>query len=405
MLGLPRFTENMPLTREQLATRLRELREKLGFTQAQVAQALSVHRPAISELEAGRRSVTSEELYRLSQLFATSVSTILADPVPTAADVEGILFRRDGAESPAARASVLRFIQRRRDEKELEALLGIVSEATTRRTYTPPLPRTKIEAIAQGTSIAEEERQRLGLGSQPIRNPVEILAQQGVRIGPIESLEAGAIDGLYFETDDLGACVGICVRDHDWTGARAAFTAAHECAHWLLRDVQVEFFSFAPAGDDLVESRANAFAAAFLMPREGLTQYFVDAGLLRNGTISHLSPGDLVRAMDYFGVSRTALLFRLVNLQIIRSALASSLEDFSIRATAKALQMEFRSRGPISARLPQLAVHAWRSGHIGASRAAELCDLDLSTFKEVVHSIGEDSSAYDGLPLADASAV
>jgi Zn-dependent peptidase ImmA (M78 family) len=263
---------------------------------------------------------------------------------------------------------------------------------------------SKRDAISQGTDVAGQERQRLGLGNQPIRNPLELLEQQGVRIGPVAPLEQDGVDGLYFESDALGACVGVYVRQSDLTGARAAFTAAHEYAHWLLQDIAAEFFTLQQT-DDLLEVRANAFAAAFLMPEDGLRRYFADAGLLvGTSAIGHLSPGDVIRAMDHFGVSRRALLYRLINLNLIRQALADELATFPVETTARALQIRFATRGNAGTRLPQLAVHAWRLGHISASRAADLCDMDLASFKDWTHEIGEEQDPYDGLPLVGASA-
>lgn len=57
-----------------LPVRLRAAREESGLTQKCVADRLGLHRPAISEMEAGRRKVTSEELVIMAQLYGVSVS-------------------------------------------------------------------------------------------------------------------------------------------------------------------------------------------------------------------------------------------------------------------------------------------------------------------------------------------
>jgi transcriptional regulator with XRE-family HTH domain len=67
----------MSKAKRQLARRLRAAREKRGLTQTTVAKALGLHRPAISEIEAGRRSVDSEELSELSLLYGVSLSDLL----------------------------------------------------------------------------------------------------------------------------------------------------------------------------------------------------------------------------------------------------------------------------------------------------------------------------------------
>jgi transcriptional regulator with XRE-family HTH domain len=60
-----------------VAERLREAREASGLSQGQVAKKLKMHRPTISEIEAGRRKVTAEELGRFAQLYGISVEWIV----------------------------------------------------------------------------------------------------------------------------------------------------------------------------------------------------------------------------------------------------------------------------------------------------------------------------------------
>ena len=63
--------------RGEIAARLRMARESAGLTQAQVAKKLSLHRPTISEIEAGRRRVTAEELTTMADLYGVEVNWII----------------------------------------------------------------------------------------------------------------------------------------------------------------------------------------------------------------------------------------------------------------------------------------------------------------------------------------
>lgn len=395
----------MALTRREIGQRLRELREAIGFTQAQVAEKLDMHRPTISEIEAGRRAVTSEELYSFAELYATSVSDLLADPKPTTETAVEVLYRWQEPERPETRVAIKQFVERCRAEREVEQLLGLPLRRETRPAYRADMPRSKWEAIHQGNQMAEQERRRLDLGSGPVRSILDFLERQGVTIGPVTVVEGEDIDGFYFETEDLGPCIAVNPKRDDWTGFRAAFTAAHEYAHWLLRDCQVELFAFHAGTDDVREVRANAFAAAFLMPEAGLREYFDSVGLLQDGRIPHLSPGDVVQAMDHFGVSRNALLYRLKNIGLIDDEMRQSLWDFPVRPTAAALKIRLGRRRYIGMRLPMLAVHAWRRGLISASRAASLCELDLTDYKRLVQRIGEEPEVAPATPLLGAATV
>ncbi len=68
--------------RDFLAQRLKEAREYLGLSQDYVSQQTRIPRPAISEVEAGRRRVESLELKRLAALYGRPVGYFLpADEV------------------------------------------------------------------------------------------------------------------------------------------------------------------------------------------------------------------------------------------------------------------------------------------------------------------------------------
>lgn len=56
-----------------IVERLRTAREAAGLSQSQVAKLLEMHRPTITELEAGRRRIVAEELVRLADLYGVSL--------------------------------------------------------------------------------------------------------------------------------------------------------------------------------------------------------------------------------------------------------------------------------------------------------------------------------------------
>jgi Zn-dependent peptidase ImmA (M78 family)/transcriptional regulator with XRE-family HTH domain len=398
----------MALTREQIAARLREARESLGLTQAEVAKALGAHRPTISEIEAGRRTVATEELYEFARIYVTPVSTLLAEVAPRAEDVERVLFRRKTPTTAGARRSVRRLMERCRAEKELEELLGLAPSASARPAYRVPSPRNTGEAVRQGEQIAGQERRRLGVGGEPLRNPLELLERQGVRIAPLDRIEAPEdVDAVYLETEEFGACVGITAEQRPFDRFRSTFTAAHEYAHWLIRDVQAETFSFQGGTDDLLEVRANAFAAAFLMPQDGLRGYFIDRGLLdEGGVIPRLGPSDVARAMDHFGVSRPALLYRLQNLGMIDPETAESLRatQFAYTPVARHLGLGMRAPRRVGTRFDALVTEAWKRGIVTTGRAADLLGENIEGFQQRMRRLGEEQIPDEDLPLVGAAA-
>ena len=65
--------------RKAIASRLRLSREMAGLTQGQVAKSLDWHRPTVSEIEAGRRRVSAEELTTLAEVYGVNVSWIVGE--------------------------------------------------------------------------------------------------------------------------------------------------------------------------------------------------------------------------------------------------------------------------------------------------------------------------------------
>jgi transcriptional regulator with XRE-family HTH domain len=57
-----------------IAEKLRLAREQAGLSQGQVARLLKMHRPTISEIEAGRRRVSAEELAQFARTYEVSTA-------------------------------------------------------------------------------------------------------------------------------------------------------------------------------------------------------------------------------------------------------------------------------------------------------------------------------------------
>ena len=64
-----------------LGQRLRQAREDAGLSQAQAANLLGLHRPAISEIEAEGRKVSAGELKNFALLYHVSTAWLLGEPL------------------------------------------------------------------------------------------------------------------------------------------------------------------------------------------------------------------------------------------------------------------------------------------------------------------------------------
>lgn len=72
--------------RQATASRLRLARERAGVSQGQVAKLLSMHRPTVTEIEAGRRRVSAEELSAFARVYSVTVGWLTGEPRDPAAD-------------------------------------------------------------------------------------------------------------------------------------------------------------------------------------------------------------------------------------------------------------------------------------------------------------------------------
>lgn len=62
-----------------IPARLRAAREAAGLSQGQVAKLMGMHRPTISEMEAGNRRVAADELTKLADLYDVKVTWLLGE--------------------------------------------------------------------------------------------------------------------------------------------------------------------------------------------------------------------------------------------------------------------------------------------------------------------------------------
>tara|TARA_R110002110_G_scaffold415733_1_gene654566 strand:+ start:483 stop:839 length:357 start_codon:yes stop_codon:yes gene_type:complete len=65
--------------RSLIGARIRQARTLAGLSQGQVAKLMRLHRPSVSEIEAGNRRVSAEELTKLAEIFDVSTAWLLGE--------------------------------------------------------------------------------------------------------------------------------------------------------------------------------------------------------------------------------------------------------------------------------------------------------------------------------------
>ena len=325
----------MTITQEELAKRLREARERAGFTQEDAAKALGLVRPAISQIEAGKRKVSSIELIALSRLYGRSPQSFFEDSF----ERDGIAFIwrtiPEARREPAIQKEMSRGVEIINAILELEKKLGHTRISSISPTRYVQSVHTKWEAIVQGQEIAVQERGRLKLGTAPIDNPSAVLNTQGILVLGID-LPPG-ISGFTFRS---GPAIVCAVNTGDaWV--RQRYSLVHEYCHAIcdMEDIPGVVTRVENA-KDYREVRADVFAACFLMPEEGVKSFLSSRGkaipsripapqMIREELVDYEARRkEQVREIDFidavimaktYGVSLESAIWRLRNLNLINA--------------------------------------------------------------------------------------
>lgn len=387
----------------ELGRRLREAREKAGVQQQAAGDAISIPRTAVSQIETGKRSVSTLELTRLAALYGRSVSSLLNESIAQEEDDLVVALLRADARlerNAGTRRHIERFKVLWETGAELERALGRTASGGP-PSYGERVPRYGGEAVSQGERIAEQERRRLSIGHAPIGDLTELIAKQGIWTASAE-LDL-SISGLFLSHRSIGLAILV---NAGHARARNRFSYAHEYAHALMDRDRAVTVSSTDNSSNLIETRANAFAAAFLMPAEGVADLlqsvdkgqssrteksvFDAAGASRIDAEIRPTPGsqrityqDAAMIAHHFGVSYQAAVYRLKSLQHVSANHTDELlrheghgKDF-LRALSLFDDLEGKPKAEVRERelisqIAYLAIEAYRREEISRGRLLEI---------------------------------
>ena len=326
------------MTPQELGAKLKQARENAGMSQADVADALNLTRTAIPQMESGNRSVSTLELSQLAALYHRPVSAFF-EASDAEEDVFVALYRAlpDSGAQDAMKEQASRYVNWFQEGHNLERILGRGHHSGP-PAYELPMPDGAWEAIQQGKSIADAERKRLDLGNRPVPDVSKLIQTQGIWASGVDFPDK--MSGLFLSHKSIGMAIFANLAH---SRNRKRFSYAHEYAHALMdKNAQVTA-SQATNSSALVEKRANAFAAAFLMPAGGIAALLEDfdkgkpsrsdhvifdaatAGQIdiRNRSSARdqsITYYDIAMIARHFGVSYSAATYRLKSLRYISDA-------------------------------------------------------------------------------------
>jgi len=416
----------MAINQQELGRRIRAAREACRMTQEDAANQLGMSRSPYVQMENGNRSVSSLELDKLAFLFGRDIREFLGETFQDE-DTLAALFRAqpDVARQPEVTAKLRECLALGRELTRLERFVGLDRDMAALHCYAFTPPRTRWDAVQQGQRLAEGERRRLGMGPGSLPDLTELMESQGVHTGMVDLPDD--VCGLTLNDRDIGFFVVANAKHHH---LRRRFSLAHEYAHVLADRDRFGLVSKASEQENLIEVRANVFAACFLLPEEGVHLFVTGLGKGRPSRASaevfdevgtlcaqgRTEPGtqrlqlyDVVQLAHGFGVSVSSALYRLKNLRYLTEAEFNRLLGQDKAGGARPL-IEFLGvpepnhmgmRSAFRLRFLGLALEAFRREEISKGKLKELAamigcqDRDLDGLME---EAGLEFSSGEGSP-------
>jgi Zn-dependent peptidase ImmA (M78 family)/DNA-binding XRE family transcriptional regulator len=386
---------------KELGKRIQSERKKRGLTQEYVEARIPLAQKAMTRIEAGERVPSTLELAKLAELFHISIGELFKDNVADEDPLIALYRAAPGLErNHAIQEEVSRCVLLCKEGITLERLLE--QPARQRVLFSAfEKPSTVIEAIRQGEMAAKAERRRLGIGAIPIRNMEELLSSQGIWCAATHL--PPEMSGLFLYRPSVGMVILVNATH---VSSRQRFSSAHEYAHALFDADHPVLISDSKNAADLIEKRANAFAAAFLLPEEGIaellhsinkghasrtsfaipdvsTQEVIEVEDRHIAKDQKLSPQDIAFIAHIFGVSYQAAVYRLHSLnylsQSAREKLLNQESGGRNYLFLFGLEDEQKKNKPLQCELriyiTRLVIEAYRQEKISRGRVLELCKL------------------------------
>ncbi len=264
--------------------RLKIARQLAGLKQVELAQLVELTPPAVSQYESGQHAPSAQVLTRLAMALGCPRDFFLVGP-PSATP------------SPAFFRSLRSTPQRERDRAAAFAwLVARVVEAVETHVRLPrcdlrfdyELPPEPTRADMEDAAAAA--REILGVPPGPVANVVRLLEAHGAAVATFSDGDPRL--SSFSQWHGARPVVVFCLGKGD--RARQRYDGAHELAHLTLH-------AEPEPGNHVLESQADEFASAFLMPA-GEIEPFLPRGRVRWDELEELK--------RTWGVSLQSLLVR-----------------------------------------------------------------------------------------------
>lgn len=289
-----------------VAHRLSALRKALGITQEKVAELLNITQDMVSKIENDKRTLSSLEVFKLSKALDIPIGYFFGEIELN--QLNQVCFRASSSLGDFDKAKIPAIRRLANNMYDIEEVLKNEIRGIN-RSY--KINSNYLENICQ---IALEERKLLGFDDQePIKNLESILISHNIKI--IKPVLDFSVNGLFVA---LSSDRFLIVINSDNPPSKRNFTLGHEYGHYLMhRNGSFQAICTGleyPEMLSIDEKIANIFSAEFLMPKKSFKNF---------------SPNEESFALylHKYGVSREALLYRLISLGIVNQQQKEYFQD------------------------------------------------------------------------------
>jgi len=290
-----------------LPHKIRKAREAAHLSQGAFARALGLSSEYISLLEAGKRTPSMATLHKIAAFLNRDMAYFFHEK-PTPPDAFTLLFRAESVDD-RTREELQKFRRYCDDYLRLEVFTG-------RKLDLAPLYGSNVVP----EHMADEERRRLGLGQEPIRDVFSLFETNGCRILRMPMPAESKVSGVFIYLEAKEAAFAL-VNSAQSVG-RQAFSAAHEYCHYLKDRTEGPVIDnpdvFVDEYASLYHPRepfAQAFAARFLMPPAKIREM-----VEKDFRSQRVGFDQVLYLKRYFGVSTLAMLRTLRTLGYVSKA-------------------------------------------------------------------------------------
>jgi len=232
--------------------------------------------------------------------------------------------------------------------------------------------------ITTAKNRANEVRNTLGLGDEPVSNIFRLLESKGIYL--FKRPFHGNASAMFMKTDDAH----MVIINSNKTLGHQVFSAAHELSHYLYDShLMGGICTVYKYNQDMeIEKLADIFASHFLMPEDGIMKHLLKR--TDNGK-KGITYTDIIYLQQYFNVSWSAMLNRVYNLgQISKTQYEDYRENIRIKREASILgfttELYNKDRSSYNSQLYiEKAMFAFQNDEISEKKLNEfLGAIDLS---------------------------